>query len=212
MRMKIGSLESFFLYQLYLLKKWEERKFACIERIIVLNQKDSELVKKITNDDKKIEIDYPKISEAFYSVIRSPEKIENGAILFWGAMNRKENEDAILWFYENIFPDIQKKIPSSKLYIVGANPTEKIKQLSSDHIIVTGFINNPLCYFEKAQVSVVPLRHGAGIKIKVLEALAAKIPVVSTSVGAEGILSSDGLLHITDDVKSFSKKVIELIS
>lgn len=202
----------FYMHQSKLIKKWEKEHLTQLGKITVLNQKDADLVKLIPVDENKIEIDFPKVENSFYSVKRSKDNIQHGSILFWGAMNRKENEDAIIWFYENMLPGILKEVPSAKLYIVGANPSDTIKKLNSENIIVTGFVESPLKFFEMAQVSIVPLRYGAGIKIKVLEALASKIPVVSTTVGAEGIIDCDGLLYVVDDEKLFTAKVIEVLS
>ena len=126
--------------------------------------------------------------------------------MFWGAMNRLENENAVTNFMKNIWPLVDKE--NTKFYIVGANPSKKILNLKSENIIVTGFVEDPNEYFEIMDLSVTPLLLGAGIKIKVLESLAAKIAVITTNVGAEGIgIINSEHAYVTDDNKEFAKKI-----
>ena len=100
-----------------------------------------------------------------------------------------------------------------KFYIVGANPTDEVKKLASDNIVVTGFVENPKDIFENMDISVVPLRLGAGVKIKVLESLASGLPVITTDVGAEGIIAQNGRdILIENDPKKFAEILNKLIS
>ncbi|WP_103160049.1 glycosyltransferase [Pectobacterium odoriferum] len=199
----------FFKLQYLLLVKWERLLLSRLGKVIVLNDKDLNIVENLTSNVKNIAVDYPEVSDFFYNVKR--EYIIKGSLMFWGAMNRSENIDAVLWFVHSIFPKILEKKSDVKFFVVGANPPESIKNLECDNIIVTGFVEDPKEYFEKMHISVVPLRYGAGIKLKVLEALAAKIPVVTTSIGAEGIINDDGLLTISDVEDEFANNVMRLI-
>ncbi|WP_077254027.1 glycosyltransferase family 4 protein [Klebsiella sp. 10982] len=201
-----------FKWQFAKLVHFEKFFFKRIAKIIVLNKKDETLVNQLSFQQANVEIDYPGISEKFYLIKRNESLIEKGSLMFWGAMNRKENIDAVQYFVCKIFPLILNSCPSAKFYIVGANPPEKIKKLNSENIIVTGFVEDPIFIFERIQISVVSLLQGAGIKIKVLETLAAKIPTVSTSVGGEGVIDPDNLLHIADDPDKFARKVVDLIN
>ncbi|QQK72852.1 glycosyltransferase [Pectobacterium versatile] len=200
-----------FQFQYLLLIKWESSLLSKLGRVIVLNDKDSDIVKSLIPDVKNVIIDYPEVSEFFYNIKR--DSIINGSLMFWGAMNRSENVDAVLWFVKSIFPKILEKKPDSKLFVVGANPPESIKILESNNITVTGFVDDPREYFERMHVSIVPLRYGAGIKLKVLEALAARIPVVTTSVGAEGIINDNNLIMMISDLEDeFANNVLKLIN
>ena len=132
--------------------------------------------------------------------------------MFWGAMNRKENEDAVIFFMNNIWPYINKENKEIKFYIVGSKPTDKVKSFESENVIVTGFIEDPKEYFKIMDLSVIPLRYGAGIKIKVLESLAAGIPVITTDVGAEGINLENGKnSYIVNSSSKFIEKINYLI-
>lgn len=189
--------------------EWEGKVIHAINKIFVLNEKDKKLINSISSESKEIVVEYPEIAECFYNASRS--KRESGCFLFWGAMNRRENVDAVLWFYEEMFPDVLKKIPHAKFYIVGANPPEEIKRLSSSNVIVTGFVDDPIPHFEVCSVAVVPLRFGAGIKLKTLETIAAGLVTISTSVGSEGIVESD-FLKVADNSLEFSRNVIDSLS
>lgn len=197
--------------QLKYLIRWEKNVFSSVKEIIVLNEKDKKIIHDILPGEiPYIKVEYPLVSDFFYSIKR--DRYNPKAIMFWGAMNRKENIDAVMWFVNSIFPIIKASCPDVVFYIVGANPTSDIESLSSDNIIVTGFVDSPEIYFEMAAVSVVPLRFGAGIKIKVLEALAANIPVISTDVGAEGIIDGRELLFIENNETRFANKVLSMLA
>ncbi|HBR7610560.1 TPA: glycosyltransferase [Klebsiella pneumoniae] len=176
----------------------------------MLNDKDKDIVKTIINwKNVRINVDYPKVSGVFHDVNRNNVTLNN--IIFWGAMNRKENIDAVFWFLNEIFPLIIKKIPDSTFYIVGANPPEEIVQMQSEKILVTGFVESPIPFFEKAALSVVPLRFGAGIKLKVLETLTAKIPTLATDVGAEGIDNINGCLFVENEPEKFAAQAVKIL-
>lgn len=186
-------------------KKWELEKLHKFNNIIVLNDKDKKLLEneKIEN----INVIFPKVDDWCFNISR--DKIEPFSILFLGAMNRFENQDAILWFVEMMLPNIENKYPNVKLYIVGGNPPDKIKKLATKNIEVTGFVDSLERYFEKSHVAIVPLRYGAGVKIKTLETIASKIPTVATEIGAEGIPTDENLI-IADTEVLFSNKIISI--
>lgn len=131
-------------------------------------------------------------------------------LLFVGGFNHKPNEDAVLWFVNEIWPDILQEIPDCKFIIAGSNPTDKIKALASDSIIVTGFVSDEVLqnYYQQCRVCVIPLRFGAGVKGKTIEAIYNKIPIVSTPIGVEGLYEVEGYIDSTADQKEFANKVI----
>ena len=114
-------------------------------------------------------------------------------ILFVGKMSAEPNIDAVTWFSKEVFPNIKKKMIDVKFYIVGRDPSDAIKKLASDSITVTGGVESVEEYYTHADLVVLPLRYGGGVKIKLLEAISYKKPIVSTSIGVEGTLS---LIHI----------------
>jgi sugar transferase (PEP-CTERM/EpsH1 system associated) len=130
--------------------------------------------------------------------------------LFSGVMDYKPNIDAILWFVDNCWADIQKSVPNAKLIIAGMNPSAKITKLGlSPNIDVTGFVDDIKPYFDKAHVFIAPFQIARGVQNKVLQAMACALPVVSTSLGAEGIMCKDSVdILIANTSSDFTQKVI----
>jgi len=112
---------------------------------------------------------------------------ERKGVLFIGSFQHKPNIDSVIYFVEEVMPLLRVKIPCIKLYVVGSNPTEKIKNLASQDIEVKGFIEDLDAVLDAALVSVAPLRFGAGIKGKISTALSHGLPVVGTSIASEGM-------------------------
>ena len=106
-------------------------------------------------------------------------------ILFFGAMARPENSLSAIWFIENVLPRLTDL--DIRFVILGSNPPGELKQYQSDRVYITGFVDSITPYFSQSMCLVAPLVLGAGIKIKVLEALSSGIPVLTNEIGIEGI-------------------------
>jgi GT2 family glycosyltransferase/Tfp pilus assembly protein PilF len=178
--------------------------------------RNADMVLTVTEEDRrKLIEEAPDLSVGISTDIHPVEAAGTCAdrkdLLFVGNYNHDPNVDAVLYFVEEIFPRIKQQLPDVKLRIVGNAPTERIKQLAADDIIVTGFVPEVTPYLLESRVFVVPLRYGAGLKGKIGEALGCGIPIVTTSIGAEGM----NLVHrknsmIADDPESFARCVIEV--
>jgi len=134
-------------------------------------------------------------------------------LLFVGAFTRGHppNTDAVLYFVNRVFPKIHKQLPECRFIVVGSNPPESIRDLSSESIIVTGFVEDLREYYEKCRVFVVPLRFGAGINYKLTEAMSYGIPAVVSNIAATGLDIRDGKeALIANDEKEFAEKVVRL--
>jgi glycosyltransferase involved in cell wall biosynthesis len=140
-------------------------------------------------------------------------KEEGPNLLFTGIMSYFPNRDAVLYFYHKIFPIIKKAVPKAKFYIVGNSPTKKIQKLmSNDDVVVTGRVEDVRPYFDSSAVFVCPLRSGSGMQTKLLEAMAMKVPVVTTSLGFEALEASAGRdIIVADEVEKFAQEVIRLL-
>lgn len=131
-------------------------------------------------------------------------------LMFIGGFLHLPNEDGIAWFVEQILPIIRHTIPEVNLYIVGSHPTDKVKSMASPDVFVTGYVEDVGPYFERARIFVCPLRYGAGVKGKVGQSMSYGLPIVTTTIGAEGMGLTDG--HdalIADDERIFAEKVIK---
>ncbi|HJZ23983.1 MAG TPA: glycosyltransferase, partial [Candidatus Babeliales bacterium] len=142
--------------------------------------------------------------------IRSNEQ-KDFNILFTGAMDYFPNEDGVLYFYYKIWPIIKDKLPQSKFYIVGGNPSKKLKTITGKDkdVLLTGYVDDVRQYVWKADVFVAPLRIARGIQNKILEALAAGLPVVATSRASQGIgCNGNEFLFIENSAVKFAERTI----
>jgi sugar transferase (PEP-CTERM/EpsH1 system associated) len=114
------------------------------------------------------------------------------SLLFVGSMDYHANSEAVLWFCHEIWPRIAAEFPNLNFKIVGRNPPAAVQRLASDRIAVTGTVEDVRPYYHAAFAVLVPLRVGGGTRLKILEAMAAGVPVISTRLGAEGIAAEDG--------------------
>ena len=132
-------------------------------------------------------------------------------IMFIGGFLHQPNEDAVFYFVKEIFPLIKKKVNDIRFFVVGSDPSEAMKRLASEEIIVTGYVRDVTPYFENCRVFISPLRYGAGMKGKIGQSMAYGLPVVTTTIGAEGIGLVDGEnALISDDPKEFAEATIRL--
>jgi glycosyltransferase involved in cell wall biosynthesis len=134
-------------------------------------------------------------------------------LLFVGNFAYEPNIDAALYFSNLIFPLILKHVPNTKLLLVGNAPPPQILSLKSNELIkVTGYVDSLYPFYRAADVVICPLRVGGGVKVKILEALAAGKAIVSTSVGAQGLdWNNCEPVIIADDILDFANKVIWLL-
>jgi sugar transferase (PEP-CTERM/EpsH1 system associated) len=151
------------------------------------------------------------------TVFYPPEKTRNTQqpyFLFAGVMDYAPNIDAVMWFMDEVWPEIKKQWPLAKFSIAGMNPTDKIKKLQDkDGIEVTGFVDDIKPYFDKTNIFVAPFRIARGVQNKVLQAFASGLPVVSTSMGAEGIrCHNEQDILLADTPQQYIDKIHLLIS
>ncbi len=134
-------------------------------------------------------------------------------IIFTGNMPYYANADAAFYFAKKILPLIIKKDPEVKFYIVGQQPSISTKQLASDNIFVTGYVNDIKAEYLKSAVNVAPMRFGAGTLNKVLESIALGVPVVATSISILGLPKElTKFVFIADTPAQFANTVLEIIN
>lgn len=140
--------------------------------------------------------------------------ISSKKIIYTGQMNYEPNAQAVIYFAENIFKIIKKKIPDSEFYIVGKNPTEAVKKLEQiEGITVTGYVESIKKYMQECDLVVIPLLSGGGVKIKLFEALSYKKIIVSTDKGIEGtVFKNNRDLFVENDSEKFAERCIEILS
>ena len=133
-------------------------------------------------------------------------------ILFSGLLSYYPNQHAIRWFLAEVLPLIRARRPAARLIVVGAHPPRWLSTLRDPHVTVTGLVPDVRPYIERAAVVVAPLWIGGGTRVKILEALALRRAVVSTSLGAEGLnlVHGDSIL-IADDARAFADRVVDVL-
>jgi glycosyltransferase involved in cell wall biosynthesis len=140
---------------------------------------------------------------------------KENAILFLAAFrHRQVNVNAALWFYREVFPLVRREIPEARFIIAGNGPPEVLTSLpaADSQVEVTGFVDDIDRCYKEAAVFVAPILSGGGIIVKILDALAAGTPVVTTTFGNEGIAARPGIdLLVADDPASFAAHVVKLL-
>jgi glycosyltransferase involved in cell wall biosynthesis len=130
------------------------------------------------------------------------------AVVFVGLLGWRPNADAARWFSREVWPRVRGLAPGAHLYLVGREPTPEVRALAGPDITVTGAVPDVDPYLARARVAVAPLLAGGGSRLKILEALGAGRPVVSTAVGAEGLTALAGQgLTIADHPDAFAREV-----
>lgn len=175
------------------MRSWEQNAFATLDAVLVPSEKDRKLLLEMQPKATVLVID-PWVSAGHATNNPNPEP---GALLYWGAMNRTENIDAARWAATEILPRIRKAVPQAKLYIAGNHGEALAKEFAErTDIRITGFVEDVQSLMTRMSVALLPLRQGAGIKVKTLECMAAGLPVVTTPVGEEGVGGTDGVHYL----------------
>jgi sugar transferase (PEP-CTERM/EpsH1 system associated) len=133
-------------------------------------------------------------------------------LIYVGNMSYRPNVDAVIFFCEEILPLIRAEIPEAELWIVGKSPLPEVEALANDFVHITGRVKDVRPYYEESSVCVIPLRAGGGTRLKILESMALGRPIVSTSIGSEGIAVIDGEnILIGDDPQTFARQTVLLL-
>jgi hypothetical protein len=136
-----------------------------------------------------------------------------GLVAGWAAGANSPNADALLWFARDVLPKIRARVPGAKLLVTGIGPPDQVLRLAGPSIEFVGSVENLADFYEQVRVVVVPMRFGAGVKIKTIEALQYGVPVVATEVGAEGVDTDDPrVLLVTNDPSAYALHVATLLS
>ena len=139
-------------------------------------------------------------------------KRPHSRLLFTGTMDYRPNVDAAQWFARDVLPLIIGAAPSARFTIAGRNPTPSVCALAGPHVEVTGTVDDDLPYFRNTSVFVLPMRFGGGSRLKLLQAMACGLPVVTTTAGAAGIPVQHGKhIWIADAPKDFAGAVCRLL-
>jgi glycosyltransferase involved in cell wall biosynthesis len=139
-----------------------------------------------------------------YPVVNDPN------VIFIGGMHWPPNNEGVIWFINNVYPILMDKYPELKIFFIGKNPPENLLNLKNVHF--PGYVLDLESFWEISRVFIVPLLSGGGMRVKILEAWAKGIPVVSTSIGAEGIrYTKDKDIIIADKPQEFADGIFSVL-
>lgn len=207
------------LKRLYLYWQWKKmralEKAECqrYDHVIAVSREDSEAMRRDYGIEAVTDVQ-TGVDTGFFCP-SSDAQPEADSLVFTGSMDWLPNVDAIKWFCDEVLPLIRVKVPNVKLTVVGRKPGRELMELSQrdSSVVVTGRVDDVRPFMEKAAAYIVPIRIGGGTRLKIYEALAMEMPMVSTTVGAEGLPIRDGEeLLIADTPEAFAKAVIRILS
>jgi len=196
-----------------LVKKLEIEAATLSKECYLIASAEVELFNKEVTKQGKITILPNGINSSIFKPNIDSRKPEQATLLFTGVMDYKPNIDAILWFIANCWSQVKTQYPNAKLVIAGMNPSATIQKLgSSDDIVVTGFVDDIMPYFQSASIFIAPFQIARGVQNKVLQAMSCELPVVATSKGIEGIIHCAGEdVLLADTAEQFTKHCLDLL-
>ena len=185
-------------------KTMKQNELSCLDKcelIFVYSSKDKRLLRE-NGIDKTV------VLSPFYDKRDNLFSNNKKNILFYGAMYRKENHTAAKWFIDEVMPLLNDY--DVRFVVAGNKPPKELIEFCDERILVTGFVEDVDRLFADAMCFVAPLKYGAGIKIKILEAMSAGLPVLTNEVGIEGI--EDANYFHCEDAKEYADSIIALIN
>jgi len=204
--------------RLYMREQWrrmrafEGRECRRFDKVVAVSQEDCAVLARAYGLHGVEEVPTGVDTEFFrpsHSVTRNRNEI-----VFTGSMDWLPNEDAVAWFAEAILPRIRAQVPDAQFTIVGRTPSQPVLDLARTHhdITVTGSVPDVRPYMERAAAFVIPMRVAGGTRLKVYEAMGMEIPMVSTTIGIEGLpVRHDAELLVADEPDAFATAVVRLL-
>ena len=195
-----------------LLKQYEGEMCRRFDAVTAVTEEDRHLLREAGAPDNITVIPIAIDTDEQAQVHRQPSSPH---IIHIGTMYWPPNIDGINWFLEQVYPLIKLHLPDVRCTLIGSRPPESIiRHSSADRTItVTGYVEDPQPFFEDAGMMIVPLRAGGGMRVKILNALAQGIPMVSTTIGCEGIqVTHERDILIADTAPAFADACVRLLT
>ena len=203
-------LKIFLLYQYRKLKSFEKTVCSEFDRCTVVSDTDKEFLVKLCGSRNFVTIPNG-VDVDYFHASKDEVEAEANTLVWAGSMSDPYNKDAVIYFVQQIWPNIRNEIPDARVTFVGNSPPKLLKRMASQstNVKCTGYVDDVRPHIAKSAIFIAPLRSGSGTKIKVLNAMSQGKLVVTTSVGAEGIEAKpDKEIIIADDPKKFAKKTV----
>ncbi len=190
-------------------RKLEPRLLAQVDQVFTFTAKDVALLRDLGVKCPMLVVDPP------VKVPPKPVVPSRPRALFTGAMSRPSNAESLRWFLDEVWPTVRTKVPVASMVVAGADPPKWLAHSAIPGLSVTGYVDDLDPFYRDAFLFVAPLRLGAGLKFKVLDAMAYGLPVVATSIAAEGILEQCGpecFAAVTDDPRRMAEAIVNLFT
>lgn len=213
-----GTRAAYLRYYARKTKEFEVDAFRKADHVVTVSRADADHIRNELGIEHVSAlppgVDAEYFSPGEYSSPGEPETDESG-LVFTGSMDWQSNQDAVTFFVREVLPLIKQTVPNVRFTIVGRRPPAHLVALAEadpDYVEVTGTVDDVRPYLARAQVAVVPVLFGSGIKIKVFEAMAMAKPVVVSTIGAEGLpLVHDHNVLIADTPADMAARCVELL-
>jgi polysaccharide biosynthesis protein PslH len=196
-------------------QRLQQRWYPRFDAILSVAPEDLNLTSQYVNPGANLWLAPNGVDVNYFRPVLPPSQpAGRPRLVFGGSMDVIMNQDAVRWFVENVLSLIRQQVPEAEFCIVGRNPPASIRHLADrPGIRVTGSVLDVREHYGQADVFVVPARFGGGTKLKTLEAMAMSLPVVSTTVGAQGLRVRSGRhLYVADRPEDFAARVVELLA
>ena len=196
-------------------KRMKQYEGSCCKNfqvVVAVSENDKKLMESIYGLNNVVSI--PTGVDINYFQPFSETKEDPRNLVFCGSMDWLPNQDAVEFFISEVLPKIQRRVPRTTFTVVGRNPSQALKRLVANikGVQLTGWVEDTRPYLARSAVSVVPIRIGGGTRMKIFEAMAMAKPVVSTSIGAEGLpIKPREHILIEDDPIAMAKAITELL-
>jgi len=216
------TVEKNILKKAYIFLQWKKMErferdhFPLFSKCISVSEQDAEIIANVTKREK-VDVVSNGVDIDYFSQDACKSKLiaEEHDLVFTGSLDWRPNVDGILYFLDMVFPIFQEKYSDSKFYIVGRNPMAVLrdKVAGLKNVVLTGTVDDVRPYMNDNAIYVVPLRVGGGSRLKILEAFSMRMPVVSTSIGAEGLEVINGEdIQLADTPEDFFQAVDTIIT
>ncbi len=201
------------------LRRYETRVCTVVDTVLAVSEADAKSIAALSSD-MDIRVVPNGVDCTFFSPAAEPAEYSEqtkirhmASLVFTGTMDFRPNMDAVIWFCEEILPLIKKEVFHVHFYIAGKSPPATVRALTGPAVTVTGYVSDIRPYISNSLVYVVPMRMGSGTKLKVMQAMAMHIPVVTTTLGAEGIDVTPGRhILLGDTPAEFAQQVVTLLN
>jgi sugar transferase (PEP-CTERM/EpsH1 system associated) len=193
-----------------MLRRWEPRYAERFDRCITVSEVDRRLLMS-ANPRVKVDVVPNGVDTQMYQPL--PLEGAKPALLLIGNMSYAPCADGAIWFCNQILPHVRRELSEVEVWIVGISPPPEVVRLNGDGVHITGRVEDVRPYYTRSTASIVPLRAGGGTRLKILESMALGRPVISTTIGCEGLNVIDNRhLLIANAPERFAERTVRLLT